>query len=113
MRRFDKKLNIQNANLLAEQRYLNSKSVITESYGELGDDFFKKYNTSADRQKEICWNMVQHYGFENAYKKNKELLQNAYKNGGDDEAKLMQFRLNYMDDNMELLNSPNNPFFKK
>jgi hypothetical protein len=34
MRRFDKKLNIQNANQLAEQRYLTIKGIINESFGE-------------------------------------------------------------------------------
>jgi hypothetical protein len=36
MRRFDKNKNIQNINLLAEQRYLQSKELINENTNEFG-----------------------------------------------------------------------------
>jgi len=37
MRKFEKIKNIQNANLLAEQRYLESKGLINESFGEISE----------------------------------------------------------------------------
>ena len=43
MRRFDKKTNIQNANILAEQRYVKEKLGLSEnvmSEGESVEDFF-------------------------------------------------------------------------
>jgi hypothetical protein len=48
MRRFDKKYNIQKANLLAEQRYFESKGVIKENldeeyYESLGEPMDGKY----------------------------------------------------------------------
>jgi hypothetical protein len=37
MRRFDKKLKIENANILAEKRYLSTKGLISESFNETSD----------------------------------------------------------------------------
>jgi hypothetical protein len=38
MRRIDKKLNLTKANLLAEQRYINSKTIINENFDEITDE---------------------------------------------------------------------------
>ena len=51
MRRFDKKKNIQNANLLAEQRYLQSKGLLKENnmleepmqQGQSNEDYVKDF----------------------------------------------------------------------
>jgi exonuclease I len=37
MRRFDKKLKIENANILAEKRYLATKGLISESFNKTSD----------------------------------------------------------------------------
>jgi len=51
MRRFDKKTNIQKANLLSEQRYLESKGVLNERWIE--DEAFKTINRSKEVSKLI------------------------------------------------------------
>jgi D-tyrosyl-tRNA(Tyr) deacylase len=45
MRRFDKKTNIVNANLLAEKRYLTSKNIISENIDEV--NMYETYLTEA------------------------------------------------------------------
>jgi hypothetical protein len=80
----------------------------------IGDDFWKTYNTSAQEQKEICWNMIQHFkSFDAAIRENKNLLKNAIDNGNEAEAKILNFRLQYMENNRELLDTSENPFFNK
>ena len=134
MRKSDKKLNISKVNLLAEQRYLESKGLISESFHNqdgtpigvdhmhrpvneeeiIGDDFWQTYNTSAQEQKEICWNMIQHFkSFDAAIRENKNLLKNAIDNGNEASAKILNFRLQYMENNRELLDTSENPFFNK
>ena len=124
MRKSDKKLNISKVNLLAEQRYLESKGLISESFHTpdgtvneeeiIDDNFWQTYNTSAQEQKEICWNMIQHFkSFDAAIRENKNLLKNAIDNGNEASAKILNFRLQYMENNRELLDTSENPFFNK
>lgn len=196
MRRFDKKKNIANANLLAESRYLASKGLISEMFSgaeididgitdalvattlhggddntvylrakdslvdsddkvksdfynmlaakmeannltnqaqqyrsiaqqyigglqeeeEIGEDFWSKYNTSTQDQKQICWNMIQHFkGFENALKENVRMRDEAMRKGVEyaDEVKLLNYRIQYMENNRDLLDTTENPFFQK
>ena len=196
MRKSDKKKNLQKVNLLAEQRYLKSKGIISEMFSgseididgittslvlttlqggddatvymrakdslvdssdkvkgefynmlankmewsdltnlaqqyrsiakqytlglqeeqeqEEGDDFWTKYNTSVQEQKQICWNMIQHFkGFDAAIRENQMMLKNAIDKGYEDEAKILKFRLQYMENNRDMLDTPVNPFFKR
>ena len=83
---------------------------------EIGDEFFSKYNTTTKEQKEICWNMIQHYGdFDKALKKNIEMRDEAMNKGGEysDEVKYLNFRVQYMENNRDMLDTQENPFFNK
>jgi len=81
---------------------------------EIGDDFWDIYNTSAQEQKQICWNMIQHFkDFDAAMIENQKMLRNAIDKGSEDEAKILRFRLQYMENNRDMLDTPENPFFNK
>lgn len=53
MRRIDKKLNLTKANLLAEQRYINSKTIINENFDEITDEIRKNVQITFNELKEI------------------------------------------------------------
>jgi len=130
MRRIDKKLNMMKVNLLAESRYFEYKGLIKEGDEEQisGDDYFSKYNTTMQEQKEICWNMVQHFnGVDRAIAENEKMMKDkimrakeAEAAGNSEEAndymesiKLYQFRIQYINNNRDMLSTPENPFFNK
>tara|TARA_Y100000389_G_scaffold199912_1_gene239260 strand:- start:946 stop:1290 length:345 start_codon:yes stop_codon:yes gene_type:complete len=58
MRRFDKKHNIEKANLLAEQRYLESKGLIKENITTLGDILQKKGNLDHLKNNQIRLKLI-------------------------------------------------------
>jgi hypothetical protein len=139
MRRIDKKLNMMKANLLAESRYFESKELVTTEKLEnnlkegeeeqiAGDDYFSKYNTTMQDQKEICWNMIQHFkGIDRAIAENEKMMKDiimhakeAEAAGNSEEAndymesiKLFQFRIQYMNNNRDMLSTSENPFFNE
>lgn len=58
--------------------------------------------------------MIQHFkDFDAAMSENQKLLRNAIDKGSEGEAKLLRFRLQYMENNRDMLDTPENPFFNK
>jgi len=120
------------------QRRLTSRvQQLKNSYNDLkegdeeqvsGDDYFSKYNTTMQEQKEICWNMVQHFkGVDRAIAENEKMMKDKIMRAKESEAagnyeeandymesiKLYQFRIQYMNNNRDMLSTPENPFFNK
>ena len=120
------------------QRRLTSRvQQLKNSYNDLkegdeeqisGDDYFSKYNTTMQEQKEICWNMIQHFkGVDSAIAENEKMMKDkiirakeAEVAGNSEEAndymesiKLYQFRIQYINNNRDMLSTPENPFFNK
>ena len=65
MRRFDKKLKIENANILAEKRYLASKGLISESFHDVDgtpigvDKNHEPMSEKESSEKEEAWKKFQ------------------------------------------------------
>jgi hypothetical protein len=92
------------------------------------DDYFSKYNTTMQEQKEICWNMIKHFkSIDKAIAENEKMMKDKImrakeaKAAGDIEEandymesiKLFQFRIQYMNNNRDMLSLSLNPFFNK
>ena len=92
------------------------------------DDYFSKYNTTMQEQKEICWNMIKHFkSIDKAIAENEKMMNDkidrakAAEAAGDIEEasdymesiKLFEFRIQYMNNNRDMLSASENPFFNK
>ena len=92
------------------------------------EDYFSKYNTTMQEQKEICWNMIKHFkSIDKAIAENEKMMNDkidrakAAEAAGDIEEandymesiKLFQFRIQYMNNNRDMLSASENPFFNK
>ena len=60
MRRFDKKKNMGKANLLAEQRYLESKGIVNESFHDVDDGDSSACCGAAIKYGDICSDCGEH-----------------------------------------------------
>jgi len=95
---------------------------------EVSDDYFSKYNTTMQEQKEICWNMIQHFkSIDKAISENEKMMNDKIKraeaaresgnieeyNDYMESIKLFQFRIQYMNNNRDMLSASENPFFNK
>ena len=93
-----------------------------------GDDYFSKYNTTMQEQKEICWNMIQHFkSVDKAIAENEKMMKDKIMRANEAEAagdidlandymesiKLFEFRIQYMNNNRDMLSASENPFFNR
>ena len=105
-----------------------SRLKINEVEEVSSDDYFSKYNTTMQEQKEICWNMIKHFkSIDKAIAENEKMMNDkidrakAAEAAGDIEEandymesiKLFQFRIQYMNNNRDMLSLSKNPFFNK
>ena len=115
---------------LSEEEISNRVSRLKINEGEevSSDDYFSKYNTTMQEQKEICWNMIKHFkSIDKAIAENEKMMNDkidrakAAESAGDIEEasdymesiKLFEFRIQYMNNNRDMLSASENPFFNK